>query len=95
MAGDKAAHHVRFAAWPERRSAALPRLGFDQPVDDLAALHQQLVHDRVDAVDLNPQISQGLEAGWGGHDRKSSPVSSPLLEHFGAPWEPILQRFPG
>ena len=40
MAGDEAAHHVGLASRPEGRTAALPRLGFDQPMDDLAALDQ-------------------------------------------------------
>jgi len=50
MAGDEGPHHVGLAARPERQAAALPRLGFDEPMDDLAALHQQLVKRRVDAI---------------------------------------------
>jgi len=69
MAGDEGPHHVGLAARPERQAAALPRLGFDEPMDDLAALHQQLVKRRVDAIDLDSKIGQGFETGRRGHDR--------------------------
>ena len=54
---------------PERRAASLPRLRLDQPVDDIAALHQQKVQRRVDAIDLDSEICEGLETGRRGHDR--------------------------
>ena len=56
-------HHVRLAAGAECRTAALPRLDRDQPVDDFAALHQQLVHLAVDPVDLFAQFGQRFQGG--------------------------------
>ena len=50
------AHHRRLARRPERRAAALAGLDGDQPVDDLAALDQQSVHRRVDAIDFDAQL---------------------------------------
>ena len=67
MAGDEGPHHVGLPARPECQAAALPRLGFDQPVDDLAALHQQLVQPRIDSIDFDTKIGQGLKAGWIAH----------------------------
>ncbi len=66
MAGDEAAHHVRLAPRPKRRAAALPRLGFDQAVNDLAALDQELVQLGIDAIDLDSEVSQGLQTGRDG-----------------------------
>ncbi len=55
---DQPAHHLGLARRAERRAGLLAALGRDQPVDDLAALHQQLVHRLVDAVDLLAQIGE-------------------------------------
>src|SRR5271154_2592147 len=51
VSGDEAAHHIGLAARPERRAGTGAGFDRDQPVDDLAALHQDLVHARVDAID--------------------------------------------
>ena len=63
MALDDGLHHRRLASGPERRAPALPRLDRDQPVDDLAALHEGGVDVRIDAVDLDTEIGEGFMAG--------------------------------
>src|SRR5262249_19369663 len=54
----QAPHHLGLARRTERRADLLGLLHLDQGVDDLAALEQQLVHRRVDAIDLAPQIGE-------------------------------------
>ena len=49
---------VGFARRAERGAGLLRLLHRDQPVDDLAALHQEAVHRLVDAVDVAPQIGE-------------------------------------
>ncbi len=71
MAGDEAAHHVGLAPRPEGRAAALPLLGFDQAVNDLAALDQELVQLGIDAIDLNSKVGQRFQAGRVGHGQGS------------------------
>ena len=51
-------HHVGLAGGPERRADFLGLLHLDQPVDDVAALHQQGVDLLVDGIDLAPQLLQ-------------------------------------
>src|SRR3954470_13573367 len=58
MAVDQASHHLSFARRPERGPALLRLLHGDEAVDDLAALHQQVMHRSIDAVDLAPQIGK-------------------------------------
>jgi hypothetical protein len=58
MALHQAPHHLSLARRPERGAGFLRLLGQDQTVDDLAALHQQLVHGLVDAVDLLAEIAE-------------------------------------
>ena len=58
MPFDQPAHHLGFARGPESRAGLLAALDRDQPVDDLAALHQELVHRLVDTVDLLAQVGQ-------------------------------------
>ena len=55
---DQTAHHLGLARRTERRACLGTALDRDQPVDDLAALHQKPVHRLVDAVDLLAQIVQ-------------------------------------
>ncbi len=57
------AHHGGLAIGPERRASARPGFDGDQAVDDGAALDQALVHGGIDAIDLDPEIAQRLEAG--------------------------------
>ncbi len=52
MALDQAPHHLGFAPGPESRAAALARFDGDQPIDDLAALHQAVMQIKVDPIDL-------------------------------------------
>ena len=73
MALDQPAHHLGLARRAERGAGLLGALDRDQPVDDLAALHQQPVHRLVDAVDLRAQIGERgrgeFLAGFFGHAR--------------------------
>ena len=63
VALDEPAHHVGLAAGPEGAAAAGARLDGDEPVDDLAALHQHFVQASVDPVDLVAQIGQSFRSG--------------------------------
>ena len=60
MALHQPAHHVGLARRAERRADFLGLLDLDQPVDDVAARHQQAVDLCVDGVDL---FAQHLERG--------------------------------
>jgi len=60
-------------------------------MDDLAALHQQLVKRRVDAIDLDSKIGQGFERE-GVVMIVGSPVCLPVLEHFEAQWNRSRQK---
>src|SRR5271165_7251968 len=51
-------HHRRLASRSERRAATLLRLDLDQLINDPPALDQELVHRRVDSVDLAAQVGQ-------------------------------------
>ncbi len=53
MALHQPAHHVGLARRAECRADFLGLLHRDQPVDDIAALHQQVVNLLVDAVDFD------------------------------------------
>ena len=55
---DQPSHHLGLARGAEGGARLLALLGGDQPVDDLAALHQELVHGLVDTVDLLAQIGE-------------------------------------
>ena len=55
---DQPAHHLGFARGTEGRAGILALLDRDQPVDDVAALHQQAVHRLVDPVDLLAEFGQ-------------------------------------
>ena len=61
MALDQPPHHVGLARRAERRADFLGLLHLDQPVDDVAARHQQAVNLLVDRVDL---LAQFLQRGW-------------------------------
>ena len=63
MALHQPPHHVGLARRAERGADFLGLLDLDQPVDDVAARHQQAVHLLVDGVDL---LAQLLERGRGG-----------------------------
>ena len=65
MALDQAAHHVGLARRAERRADLLGLLHLDQPVDDVAALHQQAMHLLVDAC-RSPCAVPASEGGAGG-----------------------------
>jgi len=59
VALDQPSHHLGFARRTEGRAASfLAFLDRDQPVDDLASLHQELVHGRIKTVYLLAQIGQ-------------------------------------
>ena len=58
MALDQLAHHRGLARRAERRADFLGLLDLDQPVDDVAARHQQAVNLFIDGVDL---LAQHLE----------------------------------
>ncbi len=58
MAFDQTAHHLGLAGGPEGGAGLLRFLHRDQGVDGFAALHQQRMHGRVDAVELAPQIGE-------------------------------------
>ena len=64
MALDQRAHHLRLAVRPEGAAAALRALDRDQPVDDLAALHQQPMHVEIDAIDLAAQFGERVCGGF-------------------------------
>ena len=69
VALDQRAHHLRLAVGPKGAAAARPGtlrpLDLDQPVDDLAALHQKAVHGEIDAVDLAAQLCERVGRGFG------------------------------
>ena len=56
MALDQPPHHRGLARRAEGRADLLGLLDLDQPVDDVAARHQQAMHLLVDAVDLLAQL---------------------------------------
>ena len=58
MAPHELAHHAGFARGPERGADFLGLLHLDQPVDDVAARHQQAMHLLVDRIDLLAQFLQ-------------------------------------
>ena len=58
MALHQATHHVGLARRPEGGAGFLGVLDRDQAVDDFAALHQELVHGLVDAVDILAEFAE-------------------------------------
>ena len=62
MALDQLAHHAGLARRAERRADFLGLLHLDQPVDDVAARHQQAMDLLVDRIDL---LAQFLQRGRG------------------------------
>ena len=62
MALHQPAHHAGLARGPERRADFLGLLHLDQPVDDVAARHQEAMNLLVDRVDL---LAQFLQRGRG------------------------------
>ncbi len=63
MALDQAPHHVGLARRAKRRADLLGLLHPDQPVDDVATLHQQPMHLLVDRIDLLAQIGKRWRGG--------------------------------
>ena len=63
MALGERPHHRGLAARSEGGAGFAGFLDGDQPVDDLAALHQQAVHRLVDAIDLLPQLGESRGGG--------------------------------
>ena len=61
MALDELPHHAGFTRRAERRADLLGLLHLDQPIDDVAARHQETVNLVVDRVDL---FAQFLQRGW-------------------------------
>ena len=59
MALDQLAHHAGLARRAERRADFLGLLHLDQPVDDVAARHQEAMDLLVDRIDLLAQFLQG------------------------------------
>ena len=64
---DQRAHHLRLAIGSKGAADALRALHGDQPVDDLAALHQQPMHVAIDPVDLVAQFGKRVR---GGHEQR-------------------------
>jgi hypothetical protein len=98
MALHQAAHHVGLTCRPEGRADLLGLLHPDQAVDDVAALHQQAVHLRIDRIDLLAQLGQRRgRRGRLGHVRNLT-KSGAVLPHglrqrkgrFGAGFEVSL-----
>ncbi len=58
MAADQPAHHVGLARGAKGRAYFLGLFHRDQAVDDLTALHQQLVHRGIDAIDVAPYVGE-------------------------------------
>ncbi len=68
MTFDQTPHHVGLARRTERRADLLGLLDLDQPIDDVAARHQELMDLLVDRVDLFAQHRQrGRGGGCLGH----------------------------
>ncbi len=59
MALNEPTHHVGLARRAERRAGLGGFLRRDQPVDDVAPLHQEAMHAFIDAVDLAAQVGKG------------------------------------
>ena len=67
-------HHFGLAARAESRATTLARLSGDQAVDDLATLHQQTVHVRINPVDIDTEFTEDrlrilVGVRIGGHGR--------------------------
>ncbi len=73
MAPDELAHHAGLARRAERRADFLGLLHLDQPVDDVAARHQEAVDLLVDRIDL---LAQFLQRGRGRGCRSTVPWTS-------------------
>ena len=85
MALHQAAHHVGLARRTEGRADLLGLLHLDQPVDDVAALHQQAVHLRIDRIDLLAQVGERWRRGRRlGHVRKPANLGSLILMDRGS-----------
>ena len=69
------------------RSAALPRLDGDQAVDDPPALHQKLVHRRVNAIDVHTQVGERFGGDFlgqaGGSEKRALNGSGALIQAQG------------
>ena len=63
MALDQPSHHVGFARRAKRRTHFLGLFDLDQPIDDVAARHQEAVHLLVDRIDLLAQLLQRRRTG--------------------------------
>jgi len=63
MALHQTPHHVGLACGAKRRADLLRLFHLNQPIDDVAALHQQAMDLRVDRVDL---LAEHLKRRWGG-----------------------------
>ena len=65
VAVDQAAHHVGLARGAEGGAGLLRLLDGDQPVNDLAAFHEEPMHRCIDAIDVAPQIGERRDVGTG------------------------------
>jgi hypothetical protein len=75
---DQPPHHRGLACRAKRRADFLGLLDLDQPVDDVAARHQQAVNLLVDAVDLLAQyFERGRSGGRVRHLQNLAKISSP------------------
>jgi len=58
MALNQTAHHLGLARRTKRRADFLRLLHRDQPVDDVAALHQEAMHLLIDVIDFTAQVGK-------------------------------------
>ena len=63
VAVDQAAHHVGLARGAEGGAGLLRLLDGDQPVNDLAAFHEEPMHRCIDAIDVAPQVGERGDVG--------------------------------
>jgi hypothetical protein len=61
---DQPAHHLGLATRTKSRAATLAGFDSDQPVNDVAALHETAMEIEIDAIDLLPESAEVGQFGF-------------------------------
>ena len=89
-------HHRGLAAGPEGGAGGRGLLDGDQPVDDPAALHQEVVHRRIDAVDVGPEGGEvggrGRRHGFTGRSGGKIRLTTARARRPGPPWRALREK---